>query len=192
MTRHRGSLTWPACSAALAAFAVLAYSSARSTLDWQPALADDEPWRLWSAAFVHWSNDHLLANLTGCAVVGAFGWAGGAGRRAVLAWLLSWPLAHAALALQPALQHYGGLSGVLHAGVAVAAMGLLDQGAQRRRIGVLVLAGLALKIVLEHPWAQALVAGPDATFAVAPLAHASGALAGVLCALMLRPAAAQR
>lgn len=189
---RRGSLTWPACSAALAAFAVLAYSSARTTLDWQPALADDEPWRLWSAAFVHWSNAHLLANLAGCAAVGAFGWAAGADRRAVLAWLLSWPLAHAALALQPALEHYGGLSGVLHAGVAVAAMGLLDQGGRRRRIGFVVLAGLALKLALEQPWAQALVAAPGAGFAVAPLAHTTGALAGVLCALMLRPAPATR
>lgn len=191
MTR-RGSLTWPACSAALAVFAVLSYSTARTTLDWQPALADDEPWRLWSAAFVHWSSAHLLANLAGCAAVGAFGWAAHAGRRAVLAWMLSWPIAHAALALQPALDHYGGLSGVLHAGVAVAAMGLLDQGGTRARIGVLVLAGLALKIVLEQPWAQALVAVPGADFAVAPLAHATGAIAGVLCALMLKPAPAPR
>ena len=41
--KQRASLAWPACSTALAFFAVLSYSSARTTLDWQPALADDEP-----------------------------------------------------------------------------------------------------------------------------------------------------
>jgi rhomboid family GlyGly-CTERM serine protease len=182
MTR-RASLTWPALSAALAALAVLSYPAARPALDWQPGLGDSEPWRLWSAAFVHWTSDHLLANLAGCAVVGAFGWAAHAGRREVLAWLLSWPLAHAALALQPTLSHYGGLSGVLHAGVAVAAVGLLGQhGAWRRAIGWAVLAGLAAKIVLEPIWGSAPLGGG---VQVAPLAHATGALAGAGCAWLL-------
>ena len=49
-----------------------------------------------------------------------------------------------ALALAPQLQHYGGLSGVLHAGVAVAALSLAGQATGRRRlIGDAVLAGLA-------------------------------------------------
>lgn len=181
MTR-RASLTWPACSAALAALAVLSYSTARTTLDWQPALADDEPWRLWSAAFVHWTSEHLLANLAGCAVVGAFGWAAGVGRRDVFAWLLSWPIAHAALVLEPSLVHYGGLSGVLHAGVAVAAVALLRQGAARRRIGWLVLAGLAAKVLIEQ-WSGAAPLGES--HRVEPLAHATGALAGAGCAWLV-------
>ena len=86
--------------------------------------------------------------------------------------------------MQPALAHYGGLSGVLHAGVAVAATALLSQGTgRRRRIGLAVLAGLALKIILERPWAGALSYPQEWDIAVAPLAHAGGALAGVACAL---------
>ena len=38
-----------------------------------------------------------------------------------LAWLLSWPLTQWGLMLQPELLHYGGLSGVLHGGAAIAA-----------------------------------------------------------------------
>jgi rhomboid family GlyGly-CTERM serine protease len=189
MSHRRGSLTWPACSAGLAAIAVLSYSSARTTLDFQPALADVEPWRLWSAAFVHWSSAHLIANLAGCAVVGAFGWAAHAGRREVLAWLLSWPLTHAALALEPSLAHYGGLSGLLHAGVAVAAVGLLGQpSAFRRRVGWIVLGGLALKVLLELRLGPAPLGGGAS---VAPFAHAAGALAGAGCAWLLARVAAR-
>jgi rhomboid family GlyGly-CTERM serine protease len=155
-------------------------------LDWQPALAFTEPWRFLTAAFVHWSPLHLGANLAGAAVVAAFGQAAALPPRAALAWLLAWPLTHAALLAQPALAHYGGLSGVLHAGVAVAATGLVLQGRGRPRwIGAAVLAGLALKIVLERPWTGPLAHPAGWDIAVAPLAHAAGALAGTAAALLL-------
>lgn len=159
-------------------------------LDWQPALAWTEPWRWITAAFVHWSPLHLGANLAGAAVVAAFGWTAALPARAALAWALAWPLTHGALLMQPALAHYGGLSGVLHAGVAVAATAVASQEAgRRRRIGLAVLAGLALKIILERPWAGPLSYPQGWDIAVAPLAHAGGALAGVACALAcgLRP-----
>ena len=38
---------------------------ARQVLTWQPALAWAEPWRCWSAAWVHFSLMHLGANLAG-------------------------------------------------------------------------------------------------------------------------------
>ena len=43
---------------------------------------------------------------------------------AALAWALAWPLTHLALLAEPALLRYGGLSGVLRAGAAVAAVAL--------------------------------------------------------------------
>lgn len=181
---HRGAATWLAAAAVLALLAGLLWPAPRDALDWQPALAGHEPWRAWTAAFVHLSPSHLAANLAGCAVVGAFGAAARVPPRCTLAWLAAWPLTHAALAWQPGLQHYGGLSGVLHGGVAIAAWHLLRRDAGRPRvIGALVLAGLAIKIALERPWGPPtrLEAGWD--FAVAPLAHASGAGAGWLCAL---------
>ncbi len=154
-------------------------------LDWQPSRAGAQPWRLWTAAGVHWSAQHLAVNLAGAGLLAALGWAAQLPRRAAWAWCLAWPLTHLGLALQPALLHYGGLSGVLHAGVAVAAWWLLvaAQG-QRRVLGGLLLLGLCAKLLLERPWAAVLVPAPELGLAVAPGAHVSGALAGLCCAAL--------
>lgn len=152
-------------------------------LRWQPELAIPQPWRLVTAAWVHLSLMHLAGNLVGTALVAAFGVAAGCGRRAALAWALAWPLTHVALALQPALAQYGGLSGLLHAGVAVAAWQVLraDRG-PRRWVGAAVLAGLLAKLLLEAPWQGPLRQVPGWDIAIAPLAHSTGAAAGLLCA----------
>ena len=183
MTLARPGALWLAFAVSLALAAALAARVDPAWLDWQPRLAWAEPWRWWSAALVHLSTGHLLANLTGCVVVGLFGWAAGCTRRDAAAWGAAWPLTHLALLLQPELARYGGLSGLLHAGVVVAACALVLRGHGRRRaIGLAVLVGVALKLVLEQPWSGALQRWPGWDIAVAPLAHASGALAGLLCA----------
>ena len=189
----RGAWWWLAMTALLAAAAAALWPAARELLAWQPAHALDEPWRAWSAAFVHWTPWHLGANLLGCTVVAAFGVAARVPARATVVWLVAWPLSHAALMLQPALTSYGGLSGVLHAGVSIAAWHLLRHDTGRRRlIGAAVMAGLAVKLLLEKPWGSPTqqVAGWD--FPVAPLAHATGAIAGLLCAMLLDTAAKAR
>jgi rhomboid family GlyGly-CTERM serine protease len=179
----RGAAAWLATSTALALLAALAWFAPRSALDWQPARALAEPWRAWTAAFVHWTPWHLAANAIGCAVVAAFGWAARVPPRAALAWIAAWPLTHVALALQPALVSYGGLSGVLHAGVTIAAWHLLRHArGPRRALGGLVLVGLAVKLLLERSWHAPTQLVPGWDFPVAPLAHATGALAGLLCA----------
>ena len=154
-------------------------------LDWQPELALSEPWRCWTAAWVHWSAGHRLANVAGAALVAVLGLRVPCDRLDSLAWFVAWPLTHLGLWLQPGLAHYGGLSGVLHAGVVVAAVALLlrERGA-RRWLGGAVLLGVALKVVLEQPWHGPLqrVAGWD--IAIAPGAHLSGALMGLGCALL--------
>jgi rhomboid family GlyGly-CTERM serine protease len=169
----------------LAAAAASLWWGPREVLAWQPARALEQPWRAWSAAFVHWTPWHLGANLLGCAIVAAFAISARVPARATVAWLVAWPLSHAALALQPTLTTYGGLSGVLHAGVAIAAWHLLrhDTGT-RRTIGAAVMAGLAVKLLLEKPWGAPTqqMAGWD--FPVAPLAHATGAIAGIVCAAL--------
>lgn len=179
--------TWAVLCGVLGLGAVLAWFAPHEWLDWQPTLVLKQPWRLWSAAWVHWSVLHLMANLAGCCAVAAFGIAARAPRHAAWAWLAAWPLTHAALALQPLLLHYGGLSGVLHAGVAIAASHLAwcDRG-RRRAIGYAVLAGLAAKLVHEQPWVGPTqeVAGWD--IRIAPLAHLSGAVAGLLSAAAAR------
>ena len=182
MALSEAARAWLAVATVLALASLLLWFAPRDALDWQPQHALDQPWRWWSAAFVHWSALHLVANLAGSVVVAAFGVAARVPRRATWAWLAAWPITHAALAWQPLLLNYGGLSGVLHAGVAVAALHLAwrEQG-RRRAIGWAVLAGLAVKLALERPWAGPTqqVAGWD--FAIAPLAHLTGVGAGLLC-----------
>jgi hypothetical protein len=102
----------------------------------------------------------------------------------VVAWACAWPLTQLGLWFRPDLAHYGGLSGVLHAGAAVVALHLLWHGpGARRLIGAALAAGLVCKVSLEAPWGPALRVGTGWDFATAPLAHATGLLAGTLCAL---------
>lgn len=168
----------------------------RQTLDWQPALAAAQPWRWFTAAAVHYSALHLAANLAGLALVGALGAAARVPLQAVAAWALAWPLTHLALWIEPALLHYGGLSGVLHAGVAVTAADLLFNGGRRtadpaaaprdRWIGGAILAVLFVKLALETPWGEPLRRVDGWDIAVAPLAHACGTAAGLLTFWLIR------
>lgn len=175
-----------ALGAGLALAALLAWPAPRDALDWQPALAWSQPWRLLTAAWVHWSPAHLGVNLAAAAVVAAYGGAAGVPARAALAWACSWPLAHALLALRPDLAHYGGLSGGLHGGVCIVSVWLMVRAQGRRRwIGAAVMAGLVLKLVSEAPWGPTLRWADEWGIAVAPVAHATGALAGLLtCAAL--------
>jgi rhomboid family GlyGly-CTERM serine protease len=177
---------WPLLTALLAGGALLAGLVPAAPIDWQPGLAGSQPWRCWSAAFVHWSALHRAANLAGCAMVGALGVVAGGGIRATLAWALAWPLTQVGLLIEPGLLHYGGLSGVLHAGVAVTATDLcLRERGIRRVIAGALLVGLAAKVVSEAPWQGPLRLVDGWDIAIAPLAHATGAVCGVLCALAL-------
>ena len=138
--------------------------------------------------FVHWSPLHLGANLLGTMGVAALGAAADCRGRSAVAWALAWPATQFALVLQPALLHYGGLSGVLHAGVTIAALQLILFGAPRSRlIGVMLALGLAVKLWLEAPWGAPLRQVDGWDIAIAPLAHATGVLAGaVFGAVLLR------
>src|SRR5207244_11958720 len=100
--------------AALMGWAALALNRLDpSSLDWQPALAAHEPWRAWSAVFVHYSGLHLAANLAGAVLVGALGAVARVPSRRVAARLVAWPLTPAGLALPPALPPFRRLLGGL-------------------------------------------------------------------------------
>lgn len=177
---------------ALWALAPQAQGAWAEALVWRPGLAWREPWRWLSAALLHLSLLHLLANLAGLAVVAALGRAAGCGRPATLAWALAWPLTQGGLLLQPALLRYAGLSGVLHAAVAVVVVQLwrgapapAAGGGPQRAIAAALGLGLLAKLLLETPWAGPLRQAPGWDIAIAPAAHASGAVAGLLCALAL-------
>jgi hypothetical protein len=115
---------------------VLADSPLARALDWQAALGLRQPWRLWTSAWVHWSAAHLLVNLVGGVVVAFVGWRARLPRSAAAAWLAAWPLTQLAMAalgadrVAAAMPHYGGLSGVLHAGVIVLGLSLAWPRAQ--------------------------------------------------------------
>lgn len=185
---------WGGLAALLGVVALAGWATPHGALDWQPALALTQPWRAFSAVGVHFSLLHLLANLAGVAAVGALGISARAPLSATWAWVAAWPLTQLGLLLEPALLHYGGLSGVLHAGVAVIAVVLLwlPNASTRRWVGIALLAGLILKIVLEAPWGAPLRYPAGIDIAVAPLAHASGLVAGLLCAIVARLASRER
>jgi rhomboid family GlyGly-CTERM serine protease len=180
--RPRIDRSWLLVTALLMGGAVAAWWLPSAWLDWQPERAAAEPWRAVSAVWVHWSPLHLGANLMAAAVVGAYGWAAQVQRAQALAWAAAWPLTHAALWTKPDLAHYGGLSGVLHAGVAIVCLWLLlrTRGA-RRAVGAAVSLGLVIKLASEQPWGPALQRSAEWDISVAPIAHASGALAGLVC-----------
>ncbi len=180
-----GGRLWITLSACLGMGALIGWWVPSALWDWQPALAAAQPWRWWTAAFVHWSPMHLLANLIGLVVVGALGHVAAVPAVVAMAWLASWPLLHLALLLRPELAHYGGLSGLLHGGVAAAALYLACVETRRRRqIAVAILAGLITKLLLEAPWGPTLQVSPAWDIAIAPLAHVSGALLAALCTLI--------
>jgi rhomboid family GlyGly-CTERM serine protease len=179
------SLAWSVLAVILCAGAVLARQADPVAIDWQPGLAAREPWRAFSAAFVHYSSLHLAANLAGALLVGALGHAAGVPLRSSAAWLAAWPLTQWGLLLQPALLHYGGLSGVLHAGVAVVVVHLLAAGSRHQRlIAAALCAGLAVKLLGEAPWQGALRHPSGWDIAVAPFAHVSGVMMGTIAALV--------
>ena len=101
--------------------------------------------------------------------------------RAALAWFVAWPLTQLGLLARPDLVHYGGLSGVLHAGVAVAALCLIVRTpGPRRVIGIALLIALAAKVLSETPGGAPLRHPAGWDIAVAPFAHASGLVAGLV------------
>lgn len=184
---------WAALALGLGLGAVALAFAPHEALDWQPELALSEPWRLWTAALVHLSPMHLMANLLGCAAVAAFGIAARLPSDASWAWLAAWPLTQAALQVQPLLLHYAGLSGVLHAGVAVAALHLVTRAQGRQRtIGWAVFIGLAVKLWLERPWAGPSQWAPGWDIPLAPLAHLTGVASGLLCGAIAQQIARRR
>ncbi|MET0333025.1 MAG: rhombosortase [Rhizobacter sp.] len=196
---QRPGWAWCAMAAVLLLGSLLALGpAARPVLEWQPAQAWSDPWRWWSAAFVHYSRIHLIGNLTGLALVAAFGWVSRVPLTSTVAWGFAWPLTHGLfLWLAPDLRYYGGVSGVVHAGVAVVLTHLFLTGTRgQRAVAVALLAGLIAKIVSETPWRASVQQLDGFDIPIAPIAHVSGVLAGTVLALAVhalqRATSAQR
>jgi rhomboid family GlyGly-CTERM serine protease len=177
------------------------YPGPADLLAWHRASSALEIWRIWTSAGLHWSPWHLAANLLGCLVLAAWGRACDLGIRPTVAWLLAWPLTQASLWLTSDIHHYGGLSGVLHAGVAIGAAQLLTRPHRAERaLGLWVLLGLCIKLLSETPiLAPAELGAGEAVplpgapgYSVAYQVHWAGSLTGLLCTALVQPLGRRR
>ena len=142
------------------------------------------PWTLWTAPLVHFLPTHGLANVLALGALAILGAALPARPRDTLALLLAWPLATLALLHWPSIGGYYGLSGLVHIAAAVLALrALLTR--PTRQLGLLLAAGLALKLGLEHGWDLPIGFDSRWGFNVVYAAHLTGALAGAALALLL-------
>ena len=184
----RPGFAWACVAALLGACALLGWPVPHDAIDWQPGLAFSQPWRAFTAIGVHYSVAHLVGNLAGVALAGVFGVVARVPARLAWAWLAAWPLTQLGLLLKPELAHYGGLSGVVHAGVAAVITFVLITGTPAQRwVGSAVLLGFCAKLLSESPWGAALRHPAGWDIAVAPIAHTTGAVAGAVCsAIALR------
>ena len=163
------------------------YSIGATNLVWQSALWPQRPWTLWSAALVHLSGAHLLANLLALLVLAVLGACLSAGRNATLALLLAWPLSTLVLLWWPQITSYSGMSGLLNAMAAV----LCAHTALRsdtKPVSWVIFAALAFKLVSEHAWSQPIAFDPNWGFNVVYAAHLAGAVAGAFCGLVFESA----
>jgi membrane associated rhomboid family serine protease len=157
-------------------------------LTWRAGETLSQPWTWWTTAWVHIHTPHLVANQLALGALAALAWVFRPDRAATLAWALAWPLSTVALLAWPQVGYSAGLSGVLHAAVAVAGTTLCMQ---RRMVGLRywgggLLSGLVFKLVLEQAWHQPVVWDDAANLSVVRAVHLSGAISGVVLAVVFR------
>ncbi len=149
-------------------------------------------WTWWTTAWLHGSDLHLQRNLLGAGMVLLLGSTPDARASQALAWLLAWPLTHLLMLCQSGLSSYIGLSGALHAGLAVWCIHQITQTdtAGFKWAGWAVLTGVIFKVFMENPWQHQLIQPMGSDITVAPWAHLSGLVSGVLMAGLVTGCAA--
>lgn len=155
----------------------------------QPTAGWHQPvWAWWTTAWLHGSDRHLQHNLVGAGMVLLLGSTPDARASSALAWLMAWPLTHLLMLLQPDLTSYIGLSGALHAGLAVWCIHQITRTdtAGFKWTGWAVLAGTTVKIFMENPWQRQLIEPMGSDITVAPWAHLSGLVSGLLMAGLVK------
>ena len=142
-----------------------------------------QPWTLWTSAWVHLNTPQLIFNQIALGALTAFAWVVRPNWTCTLAWLLAWPLGQLSLLWWPQIGYAVGLSGLLHAGVAVLAVQLLRRRIpipKAKRWGGLLALVLLGKLLLERGWAYPVVWDGANDMSVVQAAWFSGTLAGGL------------
>lgn len=176
---------WPWATVIIAALAVVAFEWPGAADAWlldRAAVLRGEVWRCWTGHLVHFGASHLAWNLAVFLVAG--GWLEFvAGTRARIYYALA-PVLIAAVLLgfDPALERYGGLSGVTAGVVTLLALTQLAEGASDDRWfwrAVLIVLGVKIgaEIVLKRAVFAHLAAGE---VQVVPLAHVAGVAGAVV------------
>ena len=191
-SRQNQRHAWLAAGLVAAVSATLQVLGLNEALSWdRSALADGHLWRFLSGHFVHLGWSHLLLNLAGLALIAwivgrLWGWLG---------WLVVSLVSMAVIGigfwiLNPQLEWYVGLSGLLHG---LLAAGLVV-GIARRETESVVLAVLVAGKLAWEQFAGPLPGSEGASGgAVIVDAHLYGAAGGILAAMAMwrrvRPAA---
>ncbi|TNF61386.1 MAG: rhomboid family intramembrane serine protease [Burkholderiales bacterium] len=155
---------------------------------WQADTWMLRPWTLWTSAWVHVNTPHLITNQIALGFLTGLAWLLRPDLRAALAWLLTWPLLQLSLVLWPQVGYSVGLSGLLHAGAMIMALQLVlgrIHAHKAQRWGLMLVAGLLTKLVLERAWFYPVVWDPGSDRSVVQAAHLCGAAWGALLTLVL-------
>jgi membrane associated rhomboid family serine protease len=153
-------------------------------LTWRADSWAQHPWTLWTTSWVHINTPHLIGNQLAVGALAAMAWLVRPNAVASVAWLLAWPTVALVLPWWPHIGYAVGLSGLIHAAVAVVAVHLWWcpdlTFPSRRRWGALLAAGLTAKLALEQGWHWPVVWSNSADMSVVQAAHLTGAVAGVV------------
>lgn len=155
---------------------------------WRATDWDERPWSLWTSAWVHINTQHLISNQLTVGALAAMVWVLKPGLRASLAWLLTWPVIPLVLPYWPHIGYYAGLSGLIHAAVAVIGVSLVagqSQVPMARRWGLMLLGGLLVKLLFERGWHWPVVWSDNLGISVVQAAHLVGAVTGLLAMLAM-------
>lgn len=183
--------TWAAC------LGVAALSAAFSFVPWlyavglyqRDAVRAGQWWRIVTAMWVHLDTWHWLADAMAAAGIILLLARVLRPQAIVGALVACGVLVQIALLGQPGVQWYGGLSGALHGLAAWGGLRLLKPPAETaedaddrfsRWIGLLLCAGVLVKVWLEQSWLSPIAYDPHWGFGVVRVAHALGAASGLL------------
>jgi rhomboid family GlyGly-CTERM serine protease len=161
-----------------AAAAVLAWSvpaASGALLYDRSAILQGDWWRLWTGHWIHFSVSHLAWNIA--VLLGAGAWLERLQPGSLVRWLVAGaPLISLTLLVgEPAMQVYGGLSGLATGAVVLLALMQWDRRPRSRVWWGAGLALVALKLGVEAAQPAPLFAGFSGAVRPSVLAHAAGA-----------------